>query len=173
MSQFSRRARWLNQLFPASVAPTIRDPGVRSDDVSLTQPYDGSGWGLPGPNDWVRRMVSVTGPTGSIQILNVGPDQIFRLLSADFVVLVGPNPDFVYLNCIDRAGTGDQIALSLVENPLGAGATLNEPIAFREVKPIVGSSCFLRLDWLGGLGATQLALGIYGVLAPVGTVFYV
>lgn len=50
MSQFSRRARWLNQIFVPSVAPTTADPSVVSDDVSLVQTYDGGAIGIANPS---------------------------------------------------------------------------------------------------------------------------
>jgi len=80
MTQFSRRARWLDSLFPQSVAPANPDPSVLSDDVSLTQSYDGGGWGIVEPTFPVERDIPADGP-----VIITQPEVSIR----DFLTLVG------------------------------------------------------------------------------------
>ena len=172
MSQFSRQATWLRRLFPASVLPTVADPGSVSDDVSLVQPYDGSGWGFPSPSDWCRPTISAVGATGFTLNRVVGPDEVFRILAAHVIIFLGGgSPTFVGVNVIDNEGTGDQVFISEILDLAGLGSNVVYPI--RVYAPIVGPNCHLRLDYLGGDAATAMTLAVYGALAPIGTSFNV
>lgn len=177
MSLFSRRAKWLNTIFPASVLPQTTDPDRVSDDVSLVQPYDGSGWGIPDLNDWaVRTAIQSAAPTGFVELRAVTPEQVFRLLHLDFTLLVdaGPAPSLkLVATVIDAEGSGDQVLVANVLLKSGSGINPGESLSFRNVVPIVGPGCTLRIEWFQNVSGTTFTFGHYGALVPVGTVFYV
>jgi len=168
MSQFSRRARWLNQLFPASNAPTIRDPGSRSDDVSLTQPYDGSGWGLIQPTDFINRQISGIAASGSVILRTVGDNSIVRLLSASYEHTAGVLPTQLCLEVHDPINIRS-VVISTVATTFAFTAVEN-PIEI--LCPIILPG--LRIDgtWQGGDASTRGIFGLVAVEVPIGTVFY-
>lgn len=169
MSQFSRRAGWLNFLFPASVAPQKRDPGQRSDDVSLVQPYDASGWPIPDPSTWIIRLDSAVGATGDTDILTVPDDSVYRLFSANAFRLLGVNAIFqlfiVDLNAIP-------ILSALVANEVSTGLNSGNNIVPLDRAMVIPGGLTLRFQHFGGDAATQIRYHIYGCLVPAGTVFY-
>jgi len=165
LSQFSRRANWLSKLFPASISPTTKDPGQRSDDVSLVQPYDASGWAFQDSNSWAKRTDVLTGATGFSILQVIDLDSIFRLLGMDTITLVDAKPS-ILPSVIDREGTGDQFFLAKQT------VSSNGGLIFELNTPIIGPGSSIRIDWAGGDGNTQFTVGWYGVLAPLGTVFY-
>lgn len=177
MSQFSRRAKWLNAIFPASVAPQIQGPGELSEDVSLVQPYDGGGYGLSIPGLTVtntRSPLLTTAPTGFHIFFTTRDDEIFRFLSADIVQIVdgGPAPSFeLFMTTID--GSLNQV---LCADPFvqgGSGLNVGEFARIPNQQPIIGPGQQLRVDWVLNVAGTQYTVGISGYLAPLGTVFYV
>lgn len=177
MSQFSRRARWLNDLFPASVLPQSKDPARVTDDVSLVQPYDGSGWGIPEGGDYAQRSPIISTVTVAFhQFFLLESDEVFRLLAADVAWLADTtfSPDLlIFLTSIDKRGTGSQVLMARTFDNFVEIMNPGELEAFQELKPIIGPSCSLRIDTLNLLVGTQFTVGIYGVRAPLGTVFYV
>jgi len=173
LSLFSRRARWLNQIFPASVTPTIKDPGSRSDDVSLVQPYDGSGWGIPESGAWIQRSVQLRTTVLFHIFFQLNDNEVYRLLAADLAYIAGPgNTDVrVLLSSIDKNGTGDQIILAneIVQNYTPGGIRV-----LVHSSPIIGPGCSLRVDLVLSTDVTErITVGVMGVRAPIGTVFYV
>lgn len=170
MSQFSRRARWLNQLFTASVAPQSSDPAVVSDDVSLVQPYDGSGWPIPQLGDWFSGpFLSPTGAAADTELIQVADDEVFRLFAisvftvATLVADAGP-----IVSQIQGAG-GVQIAPNQQSPGLAFGSNVYQFPGGMILPP--GS--FLRGGHFNGNGTTILSWSVYGCRAPSGTVFYV
>jgi hypothetical protein len=170
LSQFSRRARWLNSLFPASVLPKISDPGVVSDDVNLVQPYDGGGYGFADSSELVTRVTGVVGASGGFVILTTSAEEIFRLISADHVTVAGGLPD-VWMIVIDNEGGGDSVHITqkIQAQPIGASQIL--PLQGGPV--VIGPNMTITTQWTGGDAATQISFGIYGFRAPLGTVFHV
>jgi len=171
LTQFSRRARWLNSLFTSSKAPQISDPGTVSDDVSLVQPYDGSGYGISNPRTWVTQsLTDPAGITGQLDILTVPEDSVYRLFAASGFKVVGVNP-FSFLNVIDLISTPN-VACQI--SPIMQDIVAPDgQFSFDIRNPIVlGPGHTLRIDYIGGSASTVMSYSVFGVLAPIGTVFY-
>ena len=170
MAGFQRRARWLNALFPASQAPTVTDPAVRSDDVSLVAPYDGGGFGFPNASELCTRTpIPAAAAQGGAIIITTGPDEIFRLMGADVAVIAGSRPR-VWLIVIDNAGAGDAVALTQAFGSPPIGEVDSFP---RLLGQVIGPSCTLNGQWINGDVLTQVTFGAYGFRAPLGTSFQV
>jgi len=141
---------------------------VRSDDVSLVQPYDGGGFGFQPVSGWAVRTPVLTGVTGFHQFFQLEDDEIFRVLAMDLVNVLGPGGTVVVPSIIDNL---DQafIATPLQLNVgfLGVGGFES----FRNLAPIVGPGCQLRVDWVNGAVGTDFTVGVYGARAPLGTAF--
>jgi len=168
LSQFSRRARWLNRLFPASVAPTTTDPAIRSDDVSLVQPYDGSGWGVPNLEDWFfGPFLSPVGITGDTELVAVPEDSVFRVFSISAFTVIAAvaqvQPVVSQLQGVGGVNLYDQLATRTVV----AG-----PTTFASRAIVLAPGSFLRGSHFLGNGTTQLSWSVYGCMVPTGTVFY-
>jgi len=167
LSQFSRRARWLNALFPQSVAPATRDPAQRSDDVSLVQPYDGGGYGYRISAPVVRTAIQ-TGALGGIIIINTSQDEVYRIESMDSVMIAGARPT-VFIIVIDE-GSLDSVNISGSILAPGVGASQLMP----DLHPtVIGPNMSVNCQWFGGDVLTQLTFGVYGFRAPLGTSFQV
>lgn len=170
MVDFSRRARWLNVLFPASSAPQVQDPGVRSNDVSLVQPYDGGGYGFPGQlRAMVSNHLSTVGITGFNLLVETDPDQIFYIGAVAVTSLVGDCP-VITLNIIEQTAPPRQAIIHTATNLLFASVAfklLDTPVK------VMGPNSHLRIDWLGADADFQFNATLYGILAPLGTVFTV
>ena len=169
MSQFSRRARWLNELFLQSKAPASRDPDSVSDDVSLVQQYDGGGWLIPDTPDWFHGpFLSPAGAAGATALLTVPEDSIFRLFSIHVFTVVNPvatcNPIVSQFATTGGVSLAHQLVTPL--SPLGGASTfeLNRAIVLPPGTFLYGSHL------LGGAG-TILSWNVYGCLAPIGSVF--
>lgn len=168
MSQFSRRARWLNFLFPASVAPQLTDPGTVSEDVSLTQPYDGGGFSLADV-DWFHFITGPAGAIGSFVVFTIPPGFMFRWMAADGQTLAGVTPQGLFRITATSGGpsSGEIRATDQVVIPTGG---IIMPL--REIRMVPPSSN-INFFYNGGDAATIVIARIYGALVPVGTVFYV
>lgn len=173
MSQFSRRARWLNIFFPQSVAPAEQDPGVRSDDVSLVQPYDGGGFPLSEDTAWMRFLNPAAAAAGVVAIFTTPPDQLFRFMGAD-VQLIGGNGPVAGCGLQIQPPVGGGGIMQVTERKFFAGATANDPVNFEAITvPIIGPNTIVFMQWAGGNVATDLIVHVYGNFAPFGSVFYV
>lgn len=168
MSLFSRRARWLNIFFPQSVAPAVQDPGILSDDVSLVQPYDGGAYPLVEPTDWLRFTILPVGATGSTVVATTGAEEMMRFLAADVYVLAGMSPSGTVLRAVPPTGGGGDI---FVAQRLSSISTLGTP--FITHTPVIGPQTQMSVTYEGGNATTQLLVHIYGVIAPLGSVFRV
>lgn len=154
MTQFSRRARWLDALFPQSVAPANPDPATRSDDVSLVQSYDGGGWGLaeatfpaeidldviPGPVVISQAEISIRGVLTEIGAITITPliemdrrhyARVFAM-TRQGVAGGAPNPDntFLTINPPTPNAGNQAVVVSEPENP-SAGFANTVPIGFQ------------------------------------------
>lgn len=159
---FVRPAPWLRRLFtPSQTSPV--NPTRVSDDVSLTQPYDGSGWPLYDPGQWVILTQSAVGTPKTTVIETVPIDRICRLLAVAVILNAGVAP-----SCQLQAGVA--ITLS-VGAPVVVHAT--EMSSVPSNTPIIGPGHSIRGRHYGGDAATQVTWYLYRVLAPIGTVFYV
>lgn len=166
MSLFSRRARWLNALFPASVTPTITDPASRSDDVSLVQPYDGGGYPIPPVTNWFTEVTSAVAAGTQLLLLTVGDDQLFRILGCGIQRLAGNN----YTRAFLQVRVPNATFLVQVSNDIGVVDNIEQGI-HQLVMPIcpAGSQIFMFAD--GGNASSQFTATLLGVSVPVGTVF--
>jgi len=168
LSLFSRRARWLNALFPASVAPQVSDPGSVSDDVSLVQPYDGGGIGIPNPDSMSINFVTTPGAAGSqVVIPQLPDDEYVRIIVAGFALLVGGVP-LMNLLATSQGGAGPTIAYSREMQGNGIGRT----DVFLDVPPILPPGHGLLFNWAAGTGTTSVNIMFLFIRVPVGTVFY-
>lgn len=173
MSQFSRRSKWLNNIFPASVSPQIVDPNRVSEDVSLVQPYDASGWAVQDISTYCERSDIQGGITGFVILREVAENQVFRLLGADVALLAGIALTEIWLNVIDSNGTGNQVQISNIISANAGGLNPGQTESFDRIAKIIGPGCHLRADWVTGAVGTDFTIGIYGAIAPLGTIFYV
>jgi len=166
LSQFSRRARWLNQVFPASRAPQTSDPNSVSDDVSLTQPYDGSGWAIPDSSQWIIQLDSALAASGQVILLAVPEGFVYRLFGAHSFRVTG------------STGTSSIAVRDLVSVPNTAVLLApqldiaGDPKAFEINRAVVvPAGLTITGDFFNG-SPTIAAYRMYGCLVPAGTVFY-
>lgn len=173
MSQFSRRARWLDILFPQSVAPRTADPGRLSDDVSLVQPYDGGGFGLGAADDpdWWHFVISATQASDDFVVFTVETGFIFRWMLADASVIAGgavAGRFVIQAQAVPGGGSG-VIDVQTRDSVSASGLA----VVNTQVPPIVGPFSEIRYVYDSGDAATRVLARIYGVLAPIGTNFNV
>lgn len=168
MTQFSRRAKWLNILFPASSAPQVTDPGDRSDDVSLVQQYTGGGWGFGVRT--VRNQLSGIGATGTMDLVSTGEDEVFYI-GAVATLSFADDATQVVLNIRDDSGVPPRVAYIADPQIIIAAATPPIQVFDHKVK-IMGPSSHLRIDWQNGQPGFQFNTTTYGILAPLGTPFF-
>lgn len=167
MPSFVRPAAWLRQLFTQS-RTEHSNPSRVSAEVSLIQPYDGSGWGIEDPQQWaysVNTGVSA-GAAGTATLVTVGENEIFRLLSLAGENLAGTDPGGWWNQVINA----EQYALTtrIVMNNGNTAYWAGE-----RFPPVLGPGHILQFEWTGGNASTQPRLFIVGIRAPLGTVFYV
>jgi hypothetical protein len=150
------------------VLPKTTDPGIVSEDVSLVQDYAGGGYGFADASDLVTVETGVVAAQGGFVILRTSPEEIFRLISADHVLLAGGQPD-VWMIVIDNGGAGQSVHITqkIQGQPVGASQML--PLAGPVV---IGPNMTITTQWTGGSALTQVTFAIYGFKAPLGTVFY-
>jgi len=162
MSQFARPAGWLRQLFTQSQTAQP-NPTILSNDVSLVQPYDGSGWGLWDPGQWIANVTSATIAADNTAIMTCPVGNIRRILAVSAQVTAGVAPA-VYLWVSAQAGevgVGDVFA-----------AIANRFVSLDCKIPILGPGHVLTGNHTGGDAATIVNYRCYFVQAPLGAVFY-
>jgi len=169
LSQFSRRARWLNRLFTASVAPQTSDPSSVSDDVSLVQPYDGSGWPIPTNTSWIQQFDTAVGISVQTDLFTIPEGFVYRLFGASGFAIIQPSPNGIFFvkDKISTPNTAVNISGN-IDFSLFVGnhrAELNQAI-------VIPAGLILAFDYTGGAAGTQMRVSIYGALCPEGTVFY-
>lgn len=167
MSQFSRRARWLQDLFPSSVAPRAQDPGFLSDDVSLVQQYFD---GYAGGNelDWFHFIVTPLAAAGINNILVVDNDSIFRIMAASATGIAGVDP--VARLQISGISPGSVGSVILTPEILVTTAGVVLPITNARILP---PNTIIEVEHRGGNAATTIVVNVFGISVPPGTVFNV
>lgn len=169
MSQFSRRAAWLNTLFPQSVAPAVRDPGQRSDDVSLVQPYDGGAYALAVPVNPTVASAPLANTTFTIH--TVPDDEVHKMVavSANFTAGISPTRSEAV---IDHSGLEQEFVnrLTVLLNPQFTVFSIPSAGSYGAV--ILPPGTRLRIRYSGGNGATVVTGQAFLWTAPVGAVFY-
>lgn len=191
MSQFSRRAKWLNALFPASVAPQITDPGDVSSDVSLVQQYDAGGLGfsqmtypaefvanataLPltinTPEMSIRDIRTAIGAVVASDFFIIGPDVVCRLYGLGFVRTGGVGTSVTQFRVIAPAGSGiSEHQIMLTEN-VDTVALPNPLRVTPPLYPLLLPGTMIMMQHNTGDAATQYRCTFYMCIAPLGTIF--
>jgi len=164
LSQFSRRARWLNTIFPASVLPQSSDPGIVSDDVSLVSAYDGGGLGFQKVVDF-RQLA--TGASGNTTFVLTGPEEVFRLYCISTHALALGGTTLLAGILIDKDQPLFSVSAGVI--PILSG----NPSMWPTHIGMIGPNLDLQISYSGGVGGTIIGAAIYGFRAPLGTVFQV
>lgn len=186
MSQFSRRAKWLNQLFPPSVAPVVSDPSSRSDDVSLVQQYDGgalsfaeatfpadpsplgTALAIGEPEIGIRDFLSVIGIVTSTDMIVLPTGLYARIFGVTVLLFAGlvPEHGFLDLRPPTGSGVGDHIAL-LTQDSGNFGNFRKAQLLNQDIIP-PGH----QVNWqqINGDAATQMRITISWCVAPVGAI---
>lgn len=165
MSKFSRPASWLRQLFTPS-STGWREPGELANDVSLVQPYDGGGFPLLDPGQWVTVVNSSAAAADTTVILNLGNLEYGRILAAGVNRTAGVLPS-CSIQVFDQNGFGITVSDRILI------AVNGEREGFQLFTPIIGPGHSIRGRHFGGDAATILEWIVYVVRAPLGSVFYV
>ena len=166
MAGFSRRARWLNALFPASEIPAITDPSVLSDDVSLVQAYDGGGLGFRDRASMFFQ-VDKTGNGVSVFIIQVPEDSICRVYAVSVFTITAPVSTVQLFTVEPDKNQAVMLAPEVASPAVAAGSIpfdLNRSI-------VLPPGVNLQGNQFGGGAGTVIRYTAYGVIAPVGTVF--
>jgi len=165
MSKFSRSSSWLKQLFTPSTTGW-REPGELASDVSLVQPYDGGGYPIQDPGQWMTKVTTAAVAVDTTVILTLGDNEIGRILGASVNRNLGVKPS-CSLQIFDQNGN------SLVVSDRILIAVNGEREGFQIFSPIIGPGHSIRGRHFGGDAATVLEWLVYVVRAPLGSVFYV
>jgi len=168
MSDFTRPAPWLRQLFTPSKTESA-NPGKLSNDVSLTHPYDGGGWPLTDPNSWATRVVTAAVALADTVLVTTGENEIFRILAVSAQVSAGVHPDMF----VDISTATFAVGISAQQDGASPPPAPTNAQAFFLTTPIMGPSQSLRGKHLNGDAATVVDWRVYGVIAPIGTCFYI
>lgn len=165
MSGFVRPADWLRHLFTSSRTAPV-NPVEVSDDVSLNQPYDGGGFPLWDPGQWISTVTSVAVAAGETTLLTVPDNQIARILGVSAQLSAGVAPT-VHLRVISQSNA--RVGLSPLVLMLASARRQSIELQ----TPIIGPGHLLSGAHFGGDVLTKVAWAVYFVQAPIGTVFYV
>jgi len=171
LSQFSRRARWLNQIFRASKAPQVSDPSVVSNDVSLVQPYDGSGWGFMNTG---QMMINIQNSPASAQdttdIVTMDEFTFGRILGVGVIIAAGVAPTSIKLYLRNLDNNFATAIGRLWDKPM-LPTPMRNPLQIQS--PILPPGLTLQGHHDGGDAATLIQYTACVIQVPVGTVFYV
>jgi len=189
LSQFSRRARWLNSLFPASVTPQIQDPGVVSEDVSLVQSYDAGGQGFasltfPGPEATAGVLVEITNPENSIRDINtvigatsstdlfhIADDLVCRLYAVSWIRLAGTMGSVFHLKARAKTGTGVSEHDVMISENVDATVLPNSRHVLPLIVPVLMPGTQVQAQFNTGDSSAQIRLTFMMCVAPLGTIF--
>lgn len=165
MSTFSRPSDWLRQFFTPSRFGW-NPPSQVSDEVSLTQPYDGGGYPVAPANQWFYEDSPAVGAAGNSTLVTMGEDEYGRILACHVAVTAGVLPT-VQIEC-DLAGA-QLVTLSETITP----AVLSDRYGIEVYCPILPPSRSLIFRWDNGDAATACNFRALVAVVPIGTVFYI
>jgi len=170
LSQFSRRARWLNIFFPQSVAPASRDPGRLSDDVSLVQQYDGGGYGFAAEveEEFIDVTQAVAGASGAYLLLQIPDDEILKILGCDSITQGGNAPTDAQITVQPTTPGGQPVSISQSEGLSAIGAQFT---SWTFHAGVYGPDLDVQFRFSGGNAGTITRTKMYFKRAPLGTVF--
>jgi len=190
LSQFSRRARWLQDLFTPSVAPHGADPSVVSDDVSLVTQYDGGGIGFSKPSFPAQRDGDAVGV--GVPLLIESPEVAIRSyltgsginVSTDLYVMpTGLYARFLLISTNLNDGitpTKNWFTLDVPTGTPGGGFQANltniDILSTSQVTArgllcsILPPGMMLKFHHRTGDIDTQIRIGVIWIVAPVGSI---
>lgn len=164
MARFTRPAPWIQDLFTPSRSQKD-DPGIRSDDVSLIQPYDGSGWPLQPVGEWVTNKQLAAATDKSVPFSTLRDDQVSRIIALSCDLLAGANATaFFFIEGPANLGVGCSSRVTTVDGELNA---------FEIYSPIIPPGHRLTGRYFGGDVLTVINFHAALCTVPLGTVFYV
>ena len=163
MSRFVRPAAWLRQLFTQSSNQYV-NPSQVSNDVSLVQPYDGSGWGLPDPGQMIKQATSGVGSPTEILVYTVPANRIARLLALSIQRIASTDYTRAYFSA--ELG-GMRVGVSSII------ATVGVDLGLQVYCPVLPPGAILRGQASGGAAGSTIKCTALVVEVPIGTVFYV
>lgn len=190
MSQFTRRARWLQQLFTPSVAPAVPAPTSLSDDVTLVQQYDGGGLAIaeatfPAIRDASGAPLEIRSPEISIRdyqtkigittvsdLFNLGPDLVARIFAANLTLTAGIGAEINYLTVTAPTGSGVGNHLWVFSTPFNNVSSPGDQRRFSH-DPILPPGMQLNFFSTGGDASSSGRLTIAMIVAPIGTLFHI
>lgn len=151
----------MRQLFTPS-AVGFQEPGDLSNNVSLTQPYDGGGYPF---ETRLQRNTQPAAATGLVTLVTTGQDEIIRLLALGITVTAGVIPTMFYLVGLD--------AIDVAITPRTIISAINQQNSIIHNTPILPPETTLQVSWAGGDVLTVVRTEVLFTRAPLGTVFYV
>lgn len=166
MSRFARSADWLRQLFTPS-RTGWEPPGRVADEVVLTQPYDGGGFPLWPPGQYVVMATGVVGAAGSLVLqAPIGAKEIGRILAIAVQTVAAAHP-----SCFAHVvGPGaDVVGITAI----GLPTVVAEMLPLQVYCPILPPSYGVDIRWYGGDATTQILATALIARAPIGSTFYV
>ena len=163
MSKFVRPAAWLRQLFTQSRTEYV-NPSTVSQDVSLVQPYDGSGWGIPDPGQMIKQADSGTGSPISVVVYTVPVNRIARLLGLSIERIVSTDYTRTWFSV--TLG-GMKVGISSVS------PSVDLSLGLQVYCPVLPPGAILSGEAAGGGAGSGIQATALIVECPIGTVFYV
>ena len=161
--KFSRRARWLTHIFTPSQTPTTRYPDSYGDDVSLTAPYDGGGWGIPDPREMVITVLSgAAAAQRDVIVLTAGVDEIIHLLAVGGKFTAGVNPTQFNCNLFQP-----DAAITIGASPIVVPVAVLET-ALVDFPKIMPPTFSLVCSYDGGDAATIVSWDVAFLRLPLG-----
>jgi len=133
--------------------------------VSLVQPYDGGGMDMIDAMALVQLFTTATGATIDLDLLTVPNDEVFRLLSIGAVRIAGTTYGGSWPEVEGSTAAGKL----KVDIERAVGAT---PAAWTACPKVLAPGTTLSIHLEGGSAPSQAEVRVYGIPAPVGTVFY-
>jgi len=160
VSQFTRPASWLRQLFTPSQT-SQPNPGQLSNDVSLVQPYDGGGYPLGGL-DGIVLITSTVAAALTTTLFTNNSNTIARVLALTAQSIAGTAPvcNFRVFNPTTACVITESLLL-----------TANFR-SFPTTCPIIMPGHGLSGRYISGNASTQVQYTFHVCFAPVGSVFY-
>lgn len=165
MFRFSRPAPWLRQLFTPQTT-SQPNPDQISGDVSLIQPYDGGGFALWDPGQWIVTQTGAAGASGTVTLVDLPVGEIMRILALEVLITAGA---VARCRAAFVAPSGGEVTVSPDFTTPGTGLRFNIPIG----SPICPPDHNFTAAWSGGDGATVPVFSAIICRVPIGSVFYV